>query len=682
MPVPVSRIPLDSCFQVLVSMRTLQKKEIMFISQATKVVRVAQTLFAMVFCASLASCGGGSSPASVTSPVTTPVVAAPSVVSGLIQDAAGLPLAGASVSIGAKSVATGADGAYKFDTDVGATSAVVLVKKSGFATTAKEIPLTAGLTSQVNVKLFADQVVTTFNSAAAANVAVNGASVQIPASSLKYADGTAFTGVATINASYYSPDTVQGVQAFAGPYTGDEAGVRSPLISMGFVEVKLADATGRALQLKTGSLATLTLPASSNAGLASSIPLWFYDEATQIWRREGSATRQTNGSYQGTVAHFTLWNADFKGATATLKGCFVDAAGLPVTNVGLVGLRTTGWSQMLIVRASAFDASGNFTILNVPADRPLEFYSSAVPANFASVAIPALSVGEIRTLPGTCIKATAASAAANYTFLTPTTLFVPPIVNPSTPTTGTVDATTFAANYSGTYAGAEAGTFSVTVNSAGVVTGTAFSQTFSLTTSVSGQVSSSGGVTLNAGGSAGSAVFSGTITTAGVLSGNWNYLSSTTGGTFSGARISNSGTGVGNAVDPYVGAWATCAPLNAGTIKSTKDVVTITKSGATTFNWTGESSDYTTTNCTGTASNVQADIGTGIFAGTKLVGTTLVDKVIATLVTTTVAGGSSNFVGKTILLLSGTTLRYGDSAAALDAEGYPNLLAPYPAIKK
>jgi hypothetical protein len=96
---------------------------------------------------------------------------------------------------------------------------------------------------------------------------------------------------------------------------------------MGFVEVKLTDTSGKALQLKGGSLATLTMPASSNAANAADIPLWYYDEAAGIWKREGNATRQADGTYQGTVKHFTIWYADFKGVTATIKGCFVDAAG-------------------------------------------------------------------------------------------------------------------------------------------------------------------------------------------------------------------------------------------------------------------------------------------------------------------------------------------------------------------
>jgi hypothetical protein len=496
--------------------------------QLSKPIHMLRGLFASVTACTLIACGGGGGN-STTAPVTQ--APATTFVAGKVLGAAGTPIVGATVSAAGTSLTTGSDGSYSFTLDPTTTTIVVLVKKTGYATTAKELPIATGVTTQMNLQLFVDQVSTTFSAATAASISVNGATVTIPANSIKLVNGGDYTGTVSIAASYYSPDTVQGVQAFAGPYTGvDGAGVKSPIISMGFIEVKLTDASGSPLQLKIGSPATLTFPTSSNSGAATNVPLWFYDETARIWKNEGNATRQPDGSYQGTVTHFTLWNADFKGSTATIKGCFRDSAGQAINNVGPVGVRTTGWASNPWVVNPNESVPGDFTIINVPADRALEFYSSSSPPAFAALAITPIAPNTTRTLAG-CITATAALAGPSV-ITGPLGVFTAPIV--LTPPTGTAS---YAGTYNGTYGGAETGTFTVAVSAAGVVTGSNHSITFNQNFAVNGQVGSNGSLALTAVGTAGSGQFSGSINAAGVISGTWNYLGSTLGGTFTGNRI-------------------------------------------------------------------------------------------------------------------------------------------------
>ncbi len=500
--------------------------------QLIKPVRMLRGLFACVATGVLIACGGGGSN-STTSPATT--TTAITAVSGKVVNAAGAPIAGATVSAAGKLLTTGSDGSYTFNIDPAATSTVVLVKKTGYATTAKELPIASGINTLANLQLFADQVSTTFSATATGSIPVNGATVTIPANVLRLAGSVDYTGTVVINASYYSPDTAQGVQAFAGPYTGeDAAGVKTPIISMGFMEVKLTNPSGFPLQLKVGAPATISFPVSSNSANAASVPLWFYDETAKIWKNEGVAARQADGTYLGSVAHFTIWNADFKGVTATIKGCFRDAAGQGVSDVGFVGLRTTGWSQNLFIRNVIGAAPGDFTILNVPADRPLEFYSANSPATFAPQAIAALSPGETRTL-GTCITAVNTNPFTFGVITLPTGLFTVTAATVTTPAvTGTAS---FAGNYRGTFTGAEVGTFAVTISSAGVISGSTFSQTYNQTVPVTGRITDTGSVSITATGSAGTGQFSGGVNAAGTLSGTWNYQQSTVGGTFTGQRI-------------------------------------------------------------------------------------------------------------------------------------------------
>jgi Carboxypeptidase regulatory-like domain len=487
-----------------------------------KPIHLVRLLFTSALLSILVACGGGGSGNNNGNPPAPATKLA-----GVIQDSAGAPIAGAAVAAAGQNVVTGSDGSYAFSLDAATTATVVLVKKSGFATTAKEAPIGSGRTTQINIKLFADQVSRTFSAASAASIAVNGATLQIPANSLKFADGGDYIGTVVIGASYYSPDTVQGVQAFAGPYLGLDTGVQSPIISMGFMEVKLSDPSGSPLQLKISSPATLTFPPSSNSANTASVPLWFYDETAKLWRREGQAALQPNGSYQGSVAHFSIWNADFKGVTAEIKTCFVDASGKPIGNVGGLGLRGTGYDHVLF---GVVTADNNVDIQRVPANMPLELYSTTSPAGFMPVAIPALAPGEVRQL--SCITATPPSNLTTVIFGLPTIIFSPPSTNTAT--------AAFAGTYIGSYSGAESGTFNVQVNSSGVVIGQAVSTTFpGLISGVSGQVSASGGISLKStAGTAGSASFTGTISSTGAVSGTWAYStgSLTGGGTFTGQR--------------------------------------------------------------------------------------------------------------------------------------------------
>jgi hypothetical protein len=627
--------------------------------------------------AMLFACGGGGGDSALIGAAPT----APGAVKGIVQDGAGVALAGATVTALGQTVTTAADGAYSFATTASLTEVLVLVKKSGYTTVAKAIPNTSGVTTQSNIQVFADQVTTTFSSTSAASIAVKTAKVQIPANGLTYADGSAFSGTVRIAASYYSPDTAEGVKAFAGPYLGEDAGVQSPIISMGFVEVKLTDTSGKALQLKAGSLATLTIPASSNAANAADIPLWYYDEAAGIWKREGSALRQADGTYQGTVKHFTIWNADFKGVTATIKGCFVDNAGNPLSNVGPIGLRTTGWNNVFKFGINAGDAAGSFTLARIPANVPLELYSANTPSTFTSVNIPALNAGEFRDL-GACIAASQGVAGSTIILNSPGAIFIPPVIVPPVvvPPVTSGNVAVYAADYSGTYSGAESGTFSVRASTTGVITGTVFSQTFGQSFPVNGQVSNSGGVTLSTGGTAGSAQFSGSINAAGVISGKWNYVGATTGGTFTGTKASSAGGG--NGIDGYVGTWVACS-ANPGGATSDKEVITFTKTSATTLSWVDTLTTHNGSLCAGTGSNLETDRGTLQTLGTKLADGFTVDKVQVTSTTinnTTVNGAS--FSGKTITVISGNVFRFGDYTRGLDIDGFPIFLAPDVAIRQ
>lgn len=485
----------------------------------------ASSLVAATATLMLAACGGGGGSGNTATPAS-PVA---TTIAGTVQSSAGQPVAGALVQAAGQKATTGADGRFSFDVAALETNTVVLVKKSGFATNAKDAPVATGTTTDITIRLFADQVSSSFSAASGTTLAPNGATVVIPANAIQTATGAAYTGTVTVGASYYNPDTIEGVQAFAAPYEGTDAGARAPLITVGLIEVKLTDAAGNPLQLKAGFPATLTYPASSTSAGATTIPLWYYDEAARVWVREGQADRQATGAYLATVTHFTLWNVDFPGASATITGCFRDSQGVAVTRAGAVGLRGQGWMHS---GAGVNPDGGNFTIRRVPANMPLELYSALSPVAFAPVAILALTPGEIRQLP--CVVVTNPPTTNTVVVPAPSTLFNPPVTSP--PPAGNVAA--FAGTYTGTFTGTETGTFNVTITTNGAITGRTVSTTTGVA-SVTGSVGSNGALSLTATqGTAGAASFTGSISATGGVTGTWRYTgASTNAGTFSGQRV-------------------------------------------------------------------------------------------------------------------------------------------------
>ncbi len=517
--------------------------------------------FAAMLIAALAGCGGGGGGSSTTTPpnttTPTPTTVETTTLKVLVKDEAGSAVVAARVRVAGADLTTDATGAVSTTLPNSDTETVALITKAGFATNAKSAIVYSGKATELQVTVFAHQNVSTFAANAGITVIPGGAKVEIPAGAgFRTGAGVAYTGAVTISSSYFNPETVRGINGFAGPYTGSDAGVSSSLISVGVIEAKFTAADGTALEMTNAAPATLTFPATGNSGTLTSVPLWYYDEAAKSWVREGQAARQADGSYVGTVRHFTIWNADISVANpATIKGCYRDAQGQPISRVyaRIVGI---GWAA-----SGGVGADGNFEVRNAPTGIPLELQTLILPA-VSPVAIAPLAAGEVRQLacvilagpptaivippsgnfPGITITVPIVTPSTpNPTTTTPnptTTTPTPTTTTPTTPTPTTPSTTaSFAGSYAGTFDGSEVGTFNVTINQAGVVSGQVFSQTLNQTFPVSGQVGSNGQFSTTARATAGSSSFIGTISSTGALSGTWSYNPPATGGgTVSGQR--------------------------------------------------------------------------------------------------------------------------------------------------
>jgi hypothetical protein len=122
-------------------------------------------------------------------------------------------------------------------------------------------------------------------------------------------------------------------------------GERVVLTSYGMMAVVLESSSAEKLQVKSGSMATLTtpIPSSMMSSAPGNIPLWSVDEQTGIWKEEGSATKQGT-MYVGEVAHFSFWNCDVPMSTIFLSMTINLSSGDPL-EYGLVTIKRASPSQ-------------------------------------------------------------------------------------------------------------------------------------------------------------------------------------------------------------------------------------------------------------------------------------------------------------------------------------------------
>jgi hypothetical protein len=250
-------------------------------------------------------------------------------ISGRILDENKLPVSGATVKAGSISVTTNASGLFNLSNiSVDKNAGMVKVEKDGYFTGIKTIVVTANKENYVSLQLIKKTTAGSFSGTAGGSITVpsGGGTVVFPAGGVVNATtNTAYTGTVAVSAFFINPEATDFRDIMPGTLRGlTTANQETGLQSFGMMAVELNGAGGEKLQLASGKTATINFPiaASLQAQAPATIPLWSLDEATGLWKEEGTATRQGN-NYVGVVGHFSYWNCDAPFAvvdfTATIK---------------------------------------------------------------------------------------------------------------------------------------------------------------------------------------------------------------------------------------------------------------------------------------------------------------------------------------------------------------------------
>ncbi|MBU0729618.1 MAG: hypothetical protein KKE17_05755 [Proteobacteria bacterium] len=321
-------------------------------------------------------------------------------VTGTVADAAGTPLSGVALSAvdlnaASSSVASAAqaissavtttDATGQFSLSMNETSRALLTfTLNGHVLTAQITPILKGQTVTLEAVMAAEGATSTLDATVGGTVTHNNGSVVIAPNTLVDADGIDFIGQADVAVTTFDPTTESDFKAFPGEFEGlDENQQTVPFMSYGFMDITPTDQNGDALQLKEGSTAAIIIPIplSLRSGFTSppaTMPLWYFDPDLGLWIQEGTLTLNNAwDAYEGTVGHFSIWNADHPYDRAFVSGRVVDGSGNPIAGAVVVVRGVTprnNWSvRVTTATDGTFPSTGT---LPVEADSRIDIWAT------------------------------------------------------------------------------------------------------------------------------------------------------------------------------------------------------------------------------------------------------------------------------------------------------------------
>lgn len=370
--------------------------------------------------------GGPDAGASITpDPIATSI-------QGNIWDENDQPASGVAVTAGTATAITDANGFFHISRAVlDKNTTLVTADKIGYYTGYRVMAATSGC-NQIVIKLIKKIMVGKIVASSGGEVALsNGAKINLPPNSVVTASSnSAYGGDVDVYATYINPRSSDIGKIVPGSFiANDKNGKRVTLASYGMLAVELQSVGGEKLQIKTGSVATLTIPipSSSISSAPATIPLWYVNEETGLWQEEGTATKQGN-NYVGEVKHFSYWNCDYPYDGITLSFILQTPDGLPLVNALVEVAPTDSTGGM----AHGYtDSLGQVKGL-VPANKNLAFrvfnscsniiYSQSISAlnknsDLGTIKITAVN-SAILTITGTLLDCSSGPVAKGYAILT------------------------------------------------------------------------------------------------------------------------------------------------------------------------------------------------------------------------------------------------------------------------
>jgi hypothetical protein len=270
-------------------------------------------------------------------------------VTGIVLDESNAALSGVTVTAYGQTTTTNQYGTFVLkNLNANKDRCVLEFSKTGFFKRSHGFIAAGNTVNYVRIILLSNTSSQNFSSSTGGTVSLtDGSSAEFQPNSFVTSDGNAYTGTVNIAIKHLSPDDANfGFMIPGGDLLGKNLNDEDvALITYGMLGVELTGSSGEPLQLAAGSPATLTfsIAASQLSSAPATIPLWYFDETTSLWKEEGTANKVGN-NYVGTVSHFSWWNCDVGANSPIIKGKVVDCNGIPIPNIVVT---VNGWATIV-----------------------------------------------------------------------------------------------------------------------------------------------------------------------------------------------------------------------------------------------------------------------------------------------------------------------------------------------
>ncbi len=294
-------------------------------------------------------------------------------VSGFVTDENDAPVQSASVKVGMQTVTTDEYGFFEVKNEqVVKNAATVSVNMAGYFPGIRTYIAEQNKAAFVRIKLIPKNTSGNFSGSTGGTVTLpNGLKISLPANAVVNATtGVAYTGTVNVAASWINPTASDLDRIMPGDLRGvDVTGGFRQLTTYGMAAVELIGSAGEKLQIATGKKAALSfpIPATLSASAPASIPLWYFDETSGLWKEEGSALK-AGSSFEGEVSHFSFWNCDVPSNFVQVNMTVKDNNGNPVSYAHVKISRVSNPQSA----ASGYTDSAGYVSGAVPANAQLK----------------------------------------------------------------------------------------------------------------------------------------------------------------------------------------------------------------------------------------------------------------------------------------------------------------------
>lgn len=245
-------------------------------------------------------------------------------ISGQILDEMNQPVEGALITLDQLDRSSDENGFFYFkNVQVDSKRAVLNVNKDGFFVAGQTVFPTKESNASIKIQLLEKTVEANFNGSAGGEITLpDGVILDIPTDAVLSQNGTGFSDEVQISAYSINPELLEGLQKMPTDLKGTTDSNDDKLLeSFGIFLFDWSDVNNQKLTIVPGKKVTMKFPISNGVGALSpsTLGLWYFDIAANVWEEEGIATLQ-NGKYVAEVGKTGFWNIAIPHDFVSVKG--------------------------------------------------------------------------------------------------------------------------------------------------------------------------------------------------------------------------------------------------------------------------------------------------------------------------------------------------------------------------